>query len=151
MARSPSRHFAQHFSVFTGAICALGLATAPAHAGNDFSAEAKAQFTSGIIAFTEARPMGLNAMARACGQMRSGLETYSAQVPKWAVSGQTDLCNGIDALNSGTDKAKACKVIRKSAQTFDKVNVRSEENAYIYTYISFTAAIEMVEREHCAA
>ncbi|MFN3808610.1 hypothetical protein [Asticcacaulis sp.] len=151
MAQSPSTHVAKRFSVFTGALCVLGLATAPAYAGNGFSDDAKAQFTSGIIAFTEARPMGLNAMARACGQMRSGVDTYGAQMPKWAISGQTDLCNGIDGLTAGTDKAKACKFISKSSKTFININVRSEETGYIYTYISFAAAIEMVEREHCAA
>jgi hypothetical protein len=140
-----------HFGIFTGAVCILGLGMAPAYAGNGFSPEAKAQFTADIIAFTNARPMGLTAMTRACGQMRSGLETYGAQMPKWAVNGQTDLCNGIDGLSSGLDKATACKAIEKSGKTFDKVNVRSEENGYIYTYISFTAAIEMVQREHCAA
>jgi hypothetical protein len=132
------------------AACALCLGTASAHAGNDFSPDAKAQFTDDIIVFINARPNGLGAVASACRQMRASLETYGEQMPKWVISGETDLCNGIDGLDNGTDKAAACKAVKKAGKTFDKINVRTESDSYIYTYISFTAAIEMIKNDHCA-
>lgn len=151
MKKKPSRHFAKALGLLT----VLSFASQPAFAAKDFtqfSQSAKQAFATDFTSFTEARQNGQSAMAKSCSQMRSSIETHGKSMAKWAISGQTDLCKAIDGLGDASKKSSSCTSLNKAIKTFDSLNLvgSTESNAFIYSFIEFTASLEMVKKDHCS-